>query len=61
MIRKNNKKASAGNSEGWLYLGAAGILQPLSEEFLYRSPGDSLPRRRIRAGREAAEVHHGRA
>jgi len=24
----------------WIYLGASGVLQPLSEEFLYRSPSD---------------------
>ncbi len=24
----------------WFYLGAGGLLQPLSEEFLYRSPED---------------------
>jgi len=26
----------------WLYLGASGMLQPLSTEFLYRSPAQSL-------------------
>ncbi|MDJ0741168.1 MAG: hypothetical protein QNJ91_15745 [Gammaproteobacteria bacterium] len=27
---------------GWVYWGASGILQPLSEEFLYRSPAQPL-------------------
>jgi len=26
----------------WLYLGASGVLQPLSEEFLYRAADDAL-------------------
>ena len=26
----------------WVHLGASGVLQPLSEEFLYRSPGARL-------------------
>jgi hypothetical protein len=58
MARANKKKAGAGDSEGWLYLGASGILQPLSEEFLYRSPGRSLHRSMRRSGSHAAEVRH---
>ena len=29
----------------WIYWGATGVLQPLSEEFLYRSPSDAMRRR----------------
>jgi len=60
MIGENNKKVSADNSGGWLYLGACGILQPLSEEFLYRSPSRSLRQGTRRVGGHAAEVRHGR-
>jgi hypothetical protein len=30
--------------DAWLYLGASGVLQPLSAEFLYRSPSESPKR-----------------
>lgn len=31
------QRPSNNNSSNWFYLGASGILQPLSEEFLYRA------------------------
>jgi hypothetical protein len=58
MTRANKNKAAAGDSEGWLYLGASGILQPLSEEFLYRSPSRSLRRSARRIDSHATEVRH---
>jgi hypothetical protein len=38
------RKSGGRPGEGWLYLGASGMLQPLSTEFLYRSPAQSLRR-----------------
>ena len=42
----------------WDLLGASGLLQPLSGEFLYRSPEESLrvTCRRVRPSREKAHV-----
>ncbi|MCB1772353.1 MAG: hypothetical protein KDI88_01940 [Gammaproteobacteria bacterium] len=56
MIGTKNKNRATGNGGRWLHLGAAGILQPLSEEFLYRSPSDVLRRSVRRVGRNVAEV-----
>lgn len=42
----------------WYYLGASGVLQPLSGEFLYRSPEEPLQVtcRRVRPSRENTHV-----
>jgi len=58
MNRAAKKNMSADDSAGWLYLGASGILQPLSEEFLYRSPGEPLRRSTRRVGFHDKEVRH---
>ena len=36
------ERRQADSTRKWVYWGASGILQPLSEEFLYRSPSAIL-------------------
>jgi hypothetical protein len=42
MKRSRGKARRSGLEQAWRYLGASGLLQPLSEEFLYRSPQSPL-------------------
>lgn len=42
----------------WLYLGARGVLQPLSEEFLYRAADDALHQACRWCGRRIGEKAH---
>lgn len=52
------KPTRPGQAASWYYLGASGVLQPLSGEFLYRSPEEPLrvTCRRVRTSRENAHV-----
>lgn len=38
--KRTQKRDPADRRTGWMLLGASGLLQPLSEEFLYRAPDD---------------------
>lgn len=57
--RDRSDRRNTVDSVVWTYWGASGVLQPLSEEFLYRSPADTSRRRvsrllgRIAGGRHA--------
>lgn len=44
----------------WVYWGATGLLQPLSEEFLYRSPADSARRGCARTTQASFGSRHAR-
>ncbi len=42
MLQDNQGSPRISPVRTWIHLGASGILQPLSEEFLYRSPTDPV-------------------
>jgi hypothetical protein len=42
MLQNNQGSRRMSPVRAWIYLGASGVLQPLSEEFLYRSPADPV-------------------
>ncbi len=57
---RSGKRRRADSTRTWVYWGASGILQPLSEEFLYRSPaailrGSGSCRVHAQAGRRDAQ------
>lgn len=38
MSQDKSHSGGAERTDSWVHLGASGVLQPLGEEFLYRSP-----------------------
>lgn len=58
MLKETNVRRRAAG--GWLHLGASGLLQPLSEEFLYRAAPDALHTACRWCARPAAGKRHAR-